>query len=121
VKLSTGSTQLHYDHVSVIHCSAEEILVVMTATGADDWEDDDVTDCPECGAEIYVIAERCPKCGYWFVEQDRRAMRANRRNESSIAEASRELRIVKIGAMVLLALAALFLVIAGAMSLLSGG
>ena len=95
--------------------------MVKTATGADDWDDDDVTNCPECGAEIYVIAERCPKCGHWFVEQDRRAMRANRRNASSMAEEARELRIVKIGAAILLALALLILLIAGAVSLVGGG
>lgn len=76
--------------------------MVKTATGADD-PGDDLTNCPECGAEIYMIASRCPKCGHWFVESDRRAMQANRRNDATIAEESRELRIVKIGAIALVA------------------
>jgi uncharacterized membrane protein YvbJ len=76
--------------------------MVKTATGFDSGDGDDITDCPECGAEIYMIADRCPKCGHWFVEKDRRAMRSRRRNDESIAEESRELRIVKIGAILLL-------------------
>ena len=92
--------------------------MVKTASGFDDDDDDDVTDCPECGAEIYVIAERCPKCGHWFVDQDRRAMRASRRNEASTAELAGQLKIVKVGAAVLLIAAAIFLAIAGVMSFL---
>lgn len=40
----------------------------------DDWssetDDDDVSytvDCPECGAEVYEDAERCPACGSYIV------------------------------------------------------
>ena len=90
--------------------------MVKTATGADDPVDD-VTDCPECGAEIYVIAERCPKCGHWFVESDRREMRANRRNEGSISEMERSMRILKIGAAVLLAVFVLCLVVGAVISM----
>jgi uncharacterized membrane protein YvbJ len=84
--------------------------MVKTATGADD-PDDDVTDCPECGAEIYLIADRCPKCGHWFVESDRRKMRANRRNEGSVAEMASEMQIVKIGGVVLLVVLVLCLLV----------
>ena len=78
--------------------------MVKTATGFDSGDDnDDVTDCPECGAEIYIIADRCPKCGHWFVEKDRRAMKSNRRNDESIAKQSKELAIVKVGAILLVA------------------
>jgi predicted ATP-dependent serine protease len=96
--------------------------VARTAAGSggDDYGDEDVTDCPECGAEIYAIAGRCPKCGHWFVEQDRRAMRANLRNDESTADLAKQLRIAKIGAVVLLVAAAIVLLVAGALSVVSG-
>jgi hypothetical protein len=94
--------------------------VVKTAQGMGDSGGDDVTDCPECGAEIYIIASRCPKCGHWFVEEDRRAMQAHRRNEASISELTTQLRIVKAGGLILLALLVLFLLIAGVIALLGG-
>ena len=96
------------------------LTVVKTATGIGDSGDDDVTDCPECGAEIYIIADRCPKCGHWFVDKDRRAMLARRRNEASVAELTSELRIVKIGGIILLAILFLCLLIWGAAAILSG-
>jgi predicted amidophosphoribosyltransferase len=44
----------------------------ITAQGLDDSDDDDeIGACPECGAEVYLIAARCPKCGYWFTDEDR--------------------------------------------------
>jgi hypothetical protein len=30
--------------------------------------------CPECGNLVYAIADRCPACGYWLSDSDRRAM-----------------------------------------------
>lgn len=92
--------------------------MVKIAAGFEGDDDEDVTDCPECGAEIYIIAERCPKCGHWFVEQDRRMMRANRRNEATISETAGQLRIVKVGAVVLLIGGAAFLLMALAFSVL---
>ncbi len=95
--------------------------MVKTATGSDDSDGDDVTDCPECGAEIYIIADRCPKCGHWFVEEDRRQMVAGRRNDASQSELSAQLRIVKIGGIVLFALLVICLLIAGLVSLTGHG
>jgi ribosomal protein L37E len=47
----------------------------------EDWYDDEddpgdveVGSCPECGAPVYEVAERCPACGYWLTAADRRAM-----------------------------------------------
>lgn len=47
----------------------------------EDWYDDDselddedTGRCPECGADVHSIAERCPACGYWLSEADRRAI-----------------------------------------------
>lgn len=47
----------------------------------EDWYDDDSDDpddesasCPECGETVYVIAGKCPACGYWLSEADRQAM-----------------------------------------------
>jgi hypothetical protein len=46
----------------------------------EDWTDDDpdvgeedTIPCPECGGEVAEIADRCPSCGYWLTEADRRA------------------------------------------------
>lgn len=40
----------------------------------DDQADEPTAGCPECGAAIYADAEKCPKCGRWLTEADRRAM-----------------------------------------------
>jgi zinc-ribbon domain len=39
----------------------------------DDLEDQAAVACPECGAPIYADADKCPACGYWLLEADRRA------------------------------------------------
>ena len=46
----------------------------------EDWyDDDDELDeeetilCPECGEPVYAIANKCPACGYWVLDADRRA------------------------------------------------
>lgn len=53
----------------------------MTDEWDEDWYDDDreledaeAACCPECGAAIYLMAERCPACGYWVSEADRAAL-----------------------------------------------
>ena len=49
-------------------------------SGDEDWSDDDSDDggetgcCPECGGQIHSIADKCPSCGYWLSNEDRRAM-----------------------------------------------
>jgi hypothetical protein len=53
----------------------------------DDWDDDEswsdddkepdsgeAAPCPECGKPIDIITDKCPECGYWLSEADRRAM-----------------------------------------------
>jgi hypothetical protein len=44
----------------------------------DDWhsENDELVTCPECKADVYLDLndDRCPKCGYWFLEADRDKM-----------------------------------------------
>jgi hypothetical protein len=53
----------------------------------DDWDDEDAwTDdedeldeeddapCPECGQVVHSVADKCPNCGYWLSDADRRAM-----------------------------------------------
>ena len=67
------------------------------AAGFDGDDDGGVRDCPECGAEVYLIADRCPKCGYWFEDGARDGMRKSRQLHS-------EVRLVKIGSAILLAL-----------------
>ena len=49
----------------------------------EDWYDEDNDDdpdeaevgrCPECRGPIYDFSDRCPACGYWLTEADRRVM-----------------------------------------------
>jgi hypothetical protein len=46
----------------------------------EDWSDDyslddeDASSCPECGGTVYSFTEKCPHCGYWLSDADRRAM-----------------------------------------------
>jgi hypothetical protein len=47
----------------------------------EDWYDDEdesdeeeTAHCPECGEPIHAITEKCPACGYWLSDADRRAM-----------------------------------------------
>jgi uncharacterized membrane protein YvbJ len=78
----------------------------ITANGLDDSDDDDeVGECPECGVEVYLIATRCPKCGHWFQDDERRSMNRSRQTRS-------ELKIVKVGGVVLLVLFAVAAVVA---------
>lgn len=37
--------------------------------GGDDEGSADVLPCPECGAEVYEEAERCPVCGNYIVHE----------------------------------------------------
>lgn len=49
----------------------------------EDWYDDESDDadepdaesapCPECGETVHVITGKCPTCGYWLSDADRRA------------------------------------------------
>jgi hypothetical protein len=39
--------------------------------GEDDAEDD-AAPCPECGADMSTLIDRCPHCGYWVTEADQR-------------------------------------------------
>ncbi|TWU00366.1 hypothetical protein Pla108_13150 [Botrimarina colliarenosi] len=39
----------------------------------DDLDEDDVFDCPECGAEVHAEAEACPACGYWITDAEHEA------------------------------------------------
>lgn len=48
----------------------------------EDWHDDDdepddeqPAPCPECGGPVHSVADRCPACGYWLSDSDRRGMR----------------------------------------------
>jgi predicted amidophosphoribosyltransferase len=49
----------------------------------EDWydEDGDETEetssaCPECGEDVYDLAEQCAACGYWLSDADRRSDRS---------------------------------------------
>ena len=42
----------------------------------EDWGDDDddftdVVDCPNCGSEVHELADCCPKCGEFIIEESR--------------------------------------------------
>ncbi len=47
----------------------------------EDWYDEDedqleeiAAQCPECGGPVYMVTHKCPACGYWLAEADRRSM-----------------------------------------------
>ena len=47
----------------------------------EDWyDDDDEPDdaqsarCPECGGQVHSVSDKCPACGYWLSDAERRAM-----------------------------------------------
>jgi hypothetical protein len=48
----------------------------------EDWYEDDSDDCddvewapcPECGGTVHVITGKCPSCGYWLSDADRRRL-----------------------------------------------
>jgi ribosomal protein L37E len=40
----------------------------------DDPDDGESGSCPECGETVHEISDRCPACGYWLSDGDRRAM-----------------------------------------------
>ena len=49
----------------------------MSVADWEDIDDDDELDeeeaarCPECGAEMFIVTDRCQECGYWLSEADR--------------------------------------------------
>jgi hypothetical protein len=46
---------------------APQEMDVDWADAADDDEaEDDVGHCPNCGATVHVLTERCPRCGMWI-------------------------------------------------------
>jgi hypothetical protein len=38
-------------------------------------DDDEPTACPECGAAMSGHTDKCPRCGYWVTDEDRRVLR----------------------------------------------
>jgi hypothetical protein len=40
----------------------------------DDGLDEGSSPCPECGAAISSLIDKCPQCGYWLTEVDRRTI-----------------------------------------------
>jgi|tagenome__1003787_1003787.scaffolds.fasta_scaffold20749344_2 hypothetical protein len=38
------------------------------------YDDADTAHCPECAATVRDFLDKCPACGRWFSEADRRAM-----------------------------------------------
>jgi hypothetical protein len=77
----------------------------------EDWYDDEDADadaalpCPECGAVIYDDLDHCPKCGYWITDADRQAQERS----------SGFPRVVRIVAIVMIAIFLATLLLAGAM------
>jgi ribosomal protein L37E len=44
----------------------------------DDFDDETAASCPECGGAFHSIADKCPACGYWLSDADRRDMWSGR-------------------------------------------
>jgi hypothetical protein len=40
----------------------------------DEPDDTESAPCPECGATIHSVLDKCPKCGYWLTDEDRQFM-----------------------------------------------
>ena len=40
----------------------------------DEPDDFESAECPECGAAIHSVSDKCPACGYWLSAADRRSM-----------------------------------------------
>jgi hypothetical protein len=57
-------------------------ITALEPSDDEDWYDDDSGDfgdfewapCPECGETVHVITGKCPCCGYWLSDADRRAI-----------------------------------------------
>jgi len=41
--------------------------------GSEVGDGDESTLCPECGAEVPGVNDKCPACGYWLTDADRLA------------------------------------------------
>jgi hypothetical protein len=44
------------------------------ADDGDELEEEDAATCPECGGIVHSLTDKCPGCGYWLSDSDRRAM-----------------------------------------------
>ncbi len=42
---------------------------------ADEQEEPEAAHCPECNGPVYEYTDKCPACGYWLTEADRRRLR----------------------------------------------
>jgi hypothetical protein len=40
----------------------------------DDLDEEEAARCPECGGPVHIVTDKCPACGYWLSDADRRAM-----------------------------------------------
>ena len=76
----------------------------------DEWDEDWVDDyeldeeesakCPECGAEMYIVTDKCNVCGYWLTESDRRAMWSGMSQSSGLKYAIKLVLVVILVALV---------------------
>ncbi len=40
----------------------------------DEADEPEFGQCPECGRPVHSVSDKCPACGYWLSDADRRAM-----------------------------------------------
>ena len=40
--------------------------------GSKEPDDSETGHCPECSGPVYEFTNKCPACGYWLTEADRR-------------------------------------------------
>jgi hypothetical protein len=42
--------------------------------GSQESDDSETGHCPECSGPVYEFTSKCPACGYWLTNADRRQM-----------------------------------------------
>ena len=78
----------------------------------EDWGDEDYEEegdhetikCPECGSTVYAIADRCPQCGHWFLDEEKATGVFKSRAKSDLRSPT-TIVLVAIGLLIILLLA----------------
>ena len=47
--------------------------------GSDESDETEIGHCPECAGPVYEFTNKCPACGHWITDADRRRMSTGER------------------------------------------